>query len=81
MDKSLPPLELNDLRRWKWLLGGLLALISLGTVIFLEVEARGLVGIAAGLIIATLVWPVLPSRVPTLIWRGAVPVIILVLIA
>ncbi|MEI7800050.1 MAG: DUF3488 and transglutaminase-like domain-containing protein [Opitutaceae bacterium] len=81
MDKSLPPLELNDLRRWKWLLGGLLALISLGTVIFLEVEARGLVGIAAGLIIATLVWPVLPSRVPALIWRGAVPVIILVLIA
>lgn len=81
MDKLLPPLNLDELRRLKWLLGGALALISLGTVVFLEIEALGLVGVAASLIIAAMLWPVLPSRVPALVWRGAVPVIILGLIA
>ena len=81
MDKLLPPLNLDELRRLKWLLGGALALISLGTVVFLEIEALGLVGVAASLILAVMLWPVLPSRVPALVWRGAVPVIILSLIA
>jgi transglutaminase-like putative cysteine protease len=81
MDKLLPPLNLDELRRLKWLLGGALALIALGTIIFLEIEALGLVGVAASLIIAAMLWPVLPSRVPALVWRGAVPVIILILIA
>lgn len=81
MDKLLPPLNLDELRRLKWLLGGALALISLGTVVFLEIEALGLVGVAASLILAVMLWPVLPSRVPALVWRGAVPVIILCLIA
>ena len=81
MDKLLPPLNLDELRRLKWLLGGALALISLGTVVFLEIEALGLVGVAASLILAVMLWPFLPSRVPALVWRGAVPVIILCLIA
>jgi transglutaminase-like putative cysteine protease len=81
MDKLLPPLSLDELRRLKWLLGGALALLSLGTVVFLEIEALGLVGVAASLIMAAMLWPVLPSRVPALVWRGAVPVIILILIA
>ncbi len=37
------PLKLDELRRLKWLLGGLLALVSLWTVFFLDVEALSLV--------------------------------------
>ncbi|MBI3885451.1 MAG: DUF3488 domain-containing protein [Opitutae bacterium] len=65
------------MRRLKWLLGGALALVSLGTVFFLDVEALGLVGVAGAVILAALVWPRLPSRVPALVWKLAVPAIIL----
>ena len=76
-----PQLSLDELRRLKWLLGGLLALISLWTVFFLDVEALALVGVAAALITAALVWPQLPGRVPALAWRLVVPVIILAAVA
>lgn len=71
-----PQLNLDELRRFKWLLGGVLALVSLWTVFFLDVEALALVGIAGGVILAGLVWPQLPARVPALVWRLAVPAII-----
>ena len=72
----LRQLNLDELRRLKWLLGGALALVSLWTVFFLDVEALGLVGVAGGVILATLLWPQLPARVPPLVWRLAVPAII-----
>ena len=43
MASPRPQLELDELRRLKWLLGGLLALVSLWTVFFLDVEALALV--------------------------------------
>lgn len=76
-----PQLSLDELRRFKWLLGGLLALVSLWTVFFLDIEALGLVGLASAAIGATLVWPELPARVPSLLWRLAVPAIIVVVAA
>lgn len=72
-----PQLNLDELRRLKWLLGGGLALVSLWTVFFLDVEALSLVAIAGSVIVAALVWPQLPSRVPPVVWRLAVPAIIL----
>jgi len=71
-----PQLELDELRRLKWLLGGLLALVSLATVFFLEVEALTLVGLVSALIVAVLVRPSLPARLPAWGWRLAVPLII-----
>ena len=71
-----PQLSLDEMRRLKWLLGGALALVSLWTVFFLDVEALGLVGVACAVIVAALVWPQLPSRVPALVWKLAVPAII-----
>ncbi len=73
---QLRQLNLDELRRLKWLLGGTLALVSLWTVFFLDVEALGLVGVAGVVILATLWWPQLPARVPPLVWRLAVPAII-----
>lgn len=71
-----PQLSLDELRRLKWLLGGVLALVSLWTVFFLDVEALALVAIESVVIAAAVVWPQLPARVPALVWRLAVPAII-----
>lgn len=76
-----PQLSLDELRRLKWLLGGALALVSLWTVFFLDVEALGLVAVASLVIGATVVWPQLPARVPALVWRLAVPAIIVAVVA
>ncbi len=79
---SLPPqLKLDELRRLKWLLGGLLALVSLWTVFFLDVEALSLVLVASGLVTAVLVWPQLPARIPVLVWRLAVPAVVALIAA
>lgn len=72
-------LNLDELLRLKWLLGGALALVSLWTVFFLDIEALGLVGVAGAAILAVLVWPQLPGRLPPLVWKLAVPAIIVAL--
>ena len=69
-------LNLDELRRLKWLLGGAMALVSLWTVFFLDIEALSLVGFASAIILGGLVWPQLPGKVPALVWRLAVPAII-----
>ncbi|MDP1579134.1 MAG: transglutaminaseTgpA domain-containing protein [Candidatus Didemnitutus sp.] len=71
-----PQLSLDELRRFKWLLGGALALVSLWTVFFLDVEALGLVAVASVVIVAAMARPQWPARVPALLWRLAVPAII-----
>ncbi|MBL9216006.1 MAG: DUF3488 domain-containing protein, partial [Opitutaceae bacterium] len=71
-----PQLNLDELYRLKWSLGGLMALVSLWTVFFLDVEAAGLVGVAGAVIAAVVAWPRLPGRVPPVLWRLAVPGII-----
>lgn len=76
MASKRPQLSVDEMRRLKWLLGGALALISLWTVFFLDVEALGLVGVAGAVIGAVVVWPRLPARVPQIVWRLAVPAII-----
>src|SRR5882672_3844107 len=83
MSTSIKPRQLNldELRRLKWLLGGAMALVSLWTVFFLDVEAIGLVGVAGGVMLAALVWPQLPGRVPALVWKLAVPAIIVAMAA
>jgi transglutaminase-like putative cysteine protease len=71
-------LNLDELRRLKWLLGGAMALVSLWTVFYLDIEALGLVGVVSAVILAVLIWPQLPARIPALVWKLAVPAIIAV---
>ncbi|WP_438483277.1 transglutaminaseTgpA domain-containing protein [Oleiharenicola lentus] len=71
-------LNLDELRRLKWLLGGAMSLVAVWTVFFLDIEALTLVGIVTLAVGATLIWPQLPSRVPALVWRLGVPAIIAV---
>jgi transglutaminase-like putative cysteine protease len=74
-------LNLDELRRLKWLLGGAMSLVSLWTVFFLDIEALGLVAVTGSVILAALVWPQLPGRVPALIWKLSVPAIIVTMAA
>ncbi|SDS39412.1 DUF3488 and transglutaminase-like domain-containing protein [Opitutus sp. GAS368] len=83
MSTAVKPRQLNldELRRLKWLLGGAMALVSLWTVFFLDVEALSLVSVAGAAMLAALVWPQLPGRVPPLVWKLAVPAIIVAMAA
>lgn len=74
-------LNLDELRRLKWLLGGAMSLVSLWTVFFLDIEALGLVAVTGSVILAALVWPQLPGRVPALVWKLSVPAIIVAMAA
>ncbi len=78
MSTAVKPQQLNldELRRLKWLLGGIMALVSLWTVFFLDVEALSLVAVAGSVILAAVIWPQFPGRVPALVWKLAVPGII-----
>ncbi len=78
MDKKRPQLNLDELHRLRWLLGGLLSLFSAWTVFYLDVDAWTLlvlntVGITAGLL-----WPRLPAFVPGWVHKAAFPVIVIV---
>lgn len=53
-----------------------MALVALWTVFFLDIEALGLVGTAGAVILVTMIRPELPARVPAIIWKLAVPAII-----
>ena len=68
------------MRRLKWLLGGTVALVSLWTVFFLDVEALSLVVFTSLIILAALIWPQLPAHIPVLVWRLSVPAIIIAVV-
>jgi hypothetical protein len=69
-------LNLDELLRLKWLLGGATALVSVWTVFFLDIEALTLVVAVTAAILAVLVWPTLPGRMPPLLWKLTVPAIL-----
>ncbi|HET7534850.1 MAG TPA: DUF3488 and transglutaminase-like domain-containing protein [Candidatus Didemnitutus sp.] len=72
-----PQLSLDELRRLKWLLGGTVALVSLWTVFFLDVEALALVALASTAVITMMIWPRLPAQLPSFLWRLSVPAIVI----
>ncbi len=74
MDKKRPQLSADELRQVRWLLGGLLILLSVSTVLYLEIDAW-LLGLGTTVaVLAVLVRPDLPARVPALVHRLAFPV-------
>ena len=81
METKRPQLSLDEMRQLKWFLGGALALLSIATVAYLEVDAWIFVVLSAGGILAGLIWPALPSKVPALAHRLAFPAIVAVFLA
>lgn len=76
MEKKRPQLNLDELHRLKWLLGGVLVLLSVWTVFYLEFEAWTLMGFTTVAVAATLVWPGLPARVPAWTHRLVFPAVV-----
>jgi protein-glutamine gamma-glutamyltransferase len=76
MDKKRPQLNVDELRQLRWLLGGLLVLISVSTVGYMEIDAWLLAALTTLAVLAALVWPVLPARVPSAAHRFAFPLIV-----
>ncbi|MEO6245161.1 MAG: DUF3488 domain-containing protein, partial [Opitutaceae bacterium] len=71
-----PELNRDELQHLKWLLGGVLTLVSLGAVLYMEVEAWTLMGITAAVVLGSMLWPTFPARVPAFVHLLAFPVIV-----
>lgn len=76
MVKKRPQLDHEDLLRLKWLLGGLLVLLAVSSVFYLDIEAWGLMALTAVAVTAGLVRPAWPARLPALVHRLAFPAIV-----
>jgi protein-glutamine gamma-glutamyltransferase len=72
-----PQLTIEELLQLKWLLGGVLTLIGISTIFYMDVEAWTLMGVTTVVTIATILRPTLPARVPSLMHTLAFPAIVL----
>ncbi len=77
MEKKRPQLSLDELHQLKWLLGSVLALFSVWTVFYLDVDAWTLLILNTVAISAALIWPGWLARVPAAVHIGAFPVIVI----
>jgi protein-glutamine gamma-glutamyltransferase len=68
-----PQLAAEELQQVRWLLGAVLTLLGISTVFYMDVDAGIVMAITTIATIATLVWPVLPARVPRLAHQLAFP--------
>lgn len=70
-----PQLTVDELLQLKWLLGGVLTIVSVATVAYMDVDAWLLMGLAIGTSLAMSVRPTLPARIPRLVHLLAFPFI------
>lgn len=68
----------DELQQLRWLLGGLLTLVSVATVFYLDIAAWTLLTLTAVGLILVMVWPWLPGRIPRWAHRLAFPIIVAV---
>lgn len=73
-------LSYEELYQLKWMVGGLLALVSLWTMAYLEVRGGALLFLTGATVVATLLWPRLPARIPSAVWKAVTPILILVIV-
>ena len=76
MEKKRPQLNLSELHQLKWLLGGVLVLLSVWTVFYLEFEAWTLMAVTTVAVGAALRWPGLPARIPAWTHRLVFPAVV-----
>ena len=76
MVKKRPQLELDELRRLKWGLGGVLALVAISSLFYLEIDALTLMVASVVLVPLALFKPTWPGRVPALVHKLAFPAVV-----
>jgi protein-glutamine gamma-glutamyltransferase len=70
-----PQLTADELQQLRWLLGGVLTVLGVATVLFMDVDAWLLLAATAIAAIATTFSPTLPARVPKIVHVLAFPLI------
>lgn len=76
MEKKRPQLNLSELYQLKWIMGGVLALLSAWTVLYMEVEATLWLVLITVTVPVVLRWPTLTLRVPRWAHRLAFPLFV-----
>jgi hypothetical protein len=76
MDTKRPQLSLDELHQLKWLLGGVLTLLAVWTVFYMDIDAWALMAVTTVATLATLLRPTLPARLPSLAHTLAFPAIV-----
>ena len=76
MEKKRPQLNLTELYQLKWVLGGVLALLSAWTVLYMEVEATVWLVLITAAVPVLLRWPVLTLHLPRWAHRLAFPLFV-----
>lgn len=71
-----PQLSVEELMQLRWLLGGVLSLLSASTVLYLDLGASGLLPLPGVVIVAGLWRPALVAQVPRWVHRLAFPAIV-----
>ena len=69
----------EELHQLRWLLGGILTLVSVATVVYMEIEAWTLMTLTAIGVIGVVLWPSIPGRIPRWAHRLAFPLIVAIL--
>lgn len=77
MAPKRPQLNSEELAQLKWLLGGLLVLLSAVTVLYMEIDAWTLTAVTAAAVALVIARPTLPARVPSWVHRLAFPAIVI----
>lgn len=70
-----PQLTGEELQQLRWWMGGVVMLLGVVTVLYLDIEAWSLLGVTLAAALATTWWPTLPARVPRLVHVLAFPFI------
>lgn len=65
-----------ELRQMKWMLGNLLALVSLWTLIYIDAQAELLLAATTLTVIISLIRPGWTGKIPRWVWNVAVPIIL-----
>jgi hypothetical protein len=76
MEARSQRLSLEELHQLRWLLGGVLMLLSIATVFYLDIDSDAMAAVAAAGVLFALVRPASPARVPVLAHRLAFPAIL-----
>jgi transglutaminase-like putative cysteine protease len=73
METKRPQLNLVEMQQLRWLLGGVLTLLSVWTIFYLDVGAWTLMVLTTFAVVAMLLRPMLPARVPRAVHLLAFP--------
>src|SRR5271157_1241872 len=75
MEKRRQRLSPDELQLLRWLLGGVLMLLSIATVFYLDIGSEAMAAVAASGVLLALAMPALPALVPAWAHRLAFPAI------